>query len=384
MAFWDIIRSFSGLKGLTAIGTSDVIASGIGTLFWFYIASILTSDGYGQISHLLSIASIASTVSLLGASDTISVYIPKNIRLESTIYLLTVSIGSVSALVVFSIFSDVGISMYVLGGVIFGLSTSEILVKKIYGSYSKYLLIQKILMVALALGFYHMIGIHGILLGIGTSYFVYIFRIYRGFKESKIDFSLLTIRRRFMLNSYLVNLLSTLSGTLDKIIILPLVGFELLGNYQAGIQFVSVLTILPSIIYKYILPQDSSGIKNIKLKQYTIMMSIGLSVVGVVLPPIIVPQLFPKYDHSIKIIQIMSISVIPTTINLIFASKFLAEEKNVRVLVGTAVYITSLISLIVLLGKMSGVNGMAVSLVIANFIQLIFYFLVNKLNNKNT
>lgn len=114
------------------------------------------------------------------------------------------------------------------------------------------------------------------------------------------------------------------------------------------------------------------------------MMSIGLSVVGVVLPPIIVPQLFPKYDHSIKIIQIMSISVIPTTINLIFASKFLAEEKNVRVLVGTAVYITSLISLIVLLGKMSGVNGMAVSLVIANFIQLIFYFLVNKLNNKNT
>lgn len=380
MTFLDKIRNFSGLKGLTTIGTSDIIASGIGTLFWFYIASILTSDGYGQVSYLLSIASIASTVSLLGASDTLSVYIPKNIRLESTIYLLTVSIGSVSALVLFSIFSDIGISMYVIGGVIFGLSTSEILAKRIYGSYSKYLLIQKTLMVVLALGFYYMIGINGILLGIGVSYFVYIFRIYRGFRESRIDFSLLTVRRKFMLNSYLVNLLSTLSGTLDKIIILPLVGFELLGNYQLGIQFVSVLTILPSIIYKYILPQDSSGIQNTNLKRYTVLVSIGLSVIGIVLPPIMIPQLFPKYDHSIIIIQIMSISVVPTTINLIFASKFLAEEKNVRVLIGTAIYITSLIFLIVLLGKIFGVNGMAISLVIANFIQLIFYFIVNKLN----
>jgi len=384
MTFWNAIRSLSGLKGLTSIGTSDIIATVIGSAFWFYMASILASESYGQVSYFISIASIASTVSLLGASDTISVYIPKNIRLESTVYLLTCSIGLITAAILFVIFSDVGISTYIFGAVIFGLSTSELLARRDYSSYSKYLLTQKALMVGLALGLYHIIGVNGILIGIGISFSIYVIRIYHGLRESRINFSLLKERRRFMLYSYLVNLLSTLSGTLDKIIILPLVGFEILGNYQLGIQFISVLTILPSIIYKYILPQDSRGIQNRKLKQYTVLMSIGLAIFGIIISPIIISALFPKYDESIKVIQIMSISVIPTSINLIFTSKFYAAEKNISILIGTAIYIISLILFITLLGKSFGVNGMATALVIASIVQSVYYYIVNKTNNKRS
>jgi O-antigen/teichoic acid export membrane protein len=384
MTFRDSIRNLSGLKGLTLIGASDIIASGIGSAFWFYIASILASESYGQVSYFISIASIASTVSLLGASDTISVYIPKNVRLESTVYLLTCSIGLVTAIVLFVMFSNAGISAYVFGAVIFGLSTSELLARRDYSSYSKYLLIQKALMIGLALGLYHIVGVNGILIGIGISFFIYVIRIYHGFKESRINFSLLKERRKFMLNSYLVNLLSTLSGTVDKIIILPLVGFEILGNYQLGIQFISVLTILPSIIYKYILPQDSRGIQNRKLKQYTVLMSIGLAISGIIISPIIIPALFPKYDESIRVIQIMSVSVIPTSINLIFASKFYSTERNISILIGTAIYITSLILFIILLGKSFGVNGMATALVIASVIQSIYYYITDKTNNRRS
>ena len=237
-------------------------------------------------------------------------------------------------------------------------------------------------MVMLAIGFYYIIGINGILIGIGLSFLVYTFRIYQGFKESSIDFSLLRTRRMFMLNSYLISLSATFSGSLDKIIILPLVGFELLGNYQLGIQFISVLTILPSIIYKYILPQDSRGIQNKKLKQYTVFMSIGLSLAGIIASPIVIPIMFPKYDESINVIQIMSISVIPTTISLIFTSKFFSREKNNVILVGTAIYLTSLILFIIILGKTFGINGMAAALVIGISIQSMYYYAIDRTRQK--
>ena len=188
---WDKIRNISsGLKGLTTIGASDIAGSGIGIIFWFYMASLLGAEQYGQLSYFLSIASIASTISLLGTENVISVYVAKSIKLEATIYLIPIITGSVAALILFFVFSNLGISVYVLGAIIVGLASSEILAKGLYKSYSKYLLMQKILMIGLSIGLYYIIGINGVLLGIGLAFFLYLIRIYKGFRESRIDFSL--------------------------------------------------------------------------------------------------------------------------------------------------------------------------------------------------
>ena len=122
MTFWDNIRNLAGLRGLTIIGASDIIASGIGSIFWFYMASLLGAENYGQISYFLSITSIASTIALLGATDTLSVYIPKDIKLESTLYTLTIGTGLALSVISFLIFTNIGISVYILGAVVFGLS----------------------------------------------------------------------------------------------------------------------------------------------------------------------------------------------------------------------------------------------------------------------
>ena len=100
---WDKIRNISsGLKGLTTIGASDIAGSGIGIIFWFYMASLLGAEQYGQLSYFLSIASIASTISLLGTENVISVYVAKSIKLEATIYLIPISImPSISNLSIF-------------------------------------------------------------------------------------------------------------------------------------------------------------------------------------------------------------------------------------------------------------------------------------------
>ena len=380
---WNKIRDITnGLRGLTTIGVSDIVGSGIGVIFWFYMAALLGAQHYGEIAYFISIASIASTISLLGTENVISVYVPKKVQLESTIYLLTIVIGMIAALVLFFMFSNIGISAYVLGAIIIGLGGSEILAKRMYNSYAKYLITQKILMVVLSIGLYQIIGVNGVILGLGLSFFPYLIRIYKGFRESKIDFSLLKPRTGFMINSYILNLSGTFTGSIDKLIIVPLVGFVLLGNYHLGIQFVAILTILPSIVYKYILPRDSSGISNIKIKQATVVISIGLAGLGIILSPIIIPIMFPEYKEAIGIIQIMSISVIPSTINLMFVSKFLATERNIVVLISSGIHMVILILFILLFVEPLGINGVALALVLATSIESVYYYVINKIKRK--
>ena len=380
---FDKIKNISGLRGVSIIGSSDIASSIIGAVFWLYLASLLGAENYGQLSYFLSIASIASTVSILGTDNVISVYIAKKVKLESTIFLIPIVAGSIASIMLYFAFSDLGISVYVLGAVIFGLATSEILAKGLFKSYSKYLLLTKILMVILSIGLYHIIGLEGVLIGVGLAFFVYLVRIYKGFRETKIDFSLIKPRAGFLVNSYALQLIRTFNGSLDKLIIAPLVGFALLGNYSLGIQFLSILHILPGIVYKYILPQDASGKPNKKLKQLTVISSIGIAISGIVLGPIVIPLFLPQYTEAIAIIQIMSISVIPSTINLMYTSKLLGNEKTKFLLMGSSIYLIILISGLIILGLTYGINGMAVAIIISTSAETCFYYFINKTKMKN-
>ena len=375
---FDKIKNISGLQGVSIIGSSDIASSIIGAIFWLYLASLLGAESYGQLSYFLSIASIASTASLLGTENAISVYIAKKIKLESTIFLIPIVAGSIASIILYFAFSDLGVTVYVLGAIIFGLASSEILAKGLFKAYSKYLLLTKILMVILSIGLYHIIGLEGVLLGIGLAFFVYLVRIYKGFRETKIDFSLIKPKAGFLVNSYALQLISAFNGSLDKLIIAPLVGFTLLGNYSLGVQFLSILHILPGIVYKYVLPQDASGKPNKKLKQLTVISSIGIAILGIVLGPIVIPLFLPQYTEAIAIIQIMSVSVIPSTINLMYTSKLLGNEKSKIVLLGSVIFISLQSIGIIILGDYLGITGAAFALLISSTVQALFLFLMTK------
>lgn len=368
------------LKGLTAIGISDISSSVISSIFWLYIASTIGAENYGTLSYFLAIAGMASTVSSLGSQTTLTVYSAKNVRIESSIYLITIISGIMMSIVLFFLFYSVGLSTYAFGSIIFGLVNGELLGRKLYKNYSKYILTQKILMVGLGIGLYHFIGINGIILGIGLSFFSYSFRIYTGFKNSKIDFRLLKSRVGFMFNNYILELSSTLASSLSKLIIAPILGFVLLGNYQLGLQLFSTLFILPSIIYKYTLTHDASGNSTKKIKIATIIASAGITVLGVFLSPIIIPHLFPKYAQVIDIIQILSFAMVPATISLLYDSQFLGSEKTRIVLFGAGIHLLVLIVGIVLLSNYFSVKGVAIAFVLATVVHAIFYLILSKTN----
>jgi len=380
---WNKIKSIvTRFKDLTTLGFANILSSAISGIFWIYLASLLGTAHYGEVSYFIAIAGIASTISFLGAGNTIIVYTAKGEKIQSTIFFITIISGLIASIVLFFIFYDVGVSLYILGYLIFNLATAEILGRKLYTDYSKYLITQKILFVGFALAFYYLMGPQGVILGFAVSFFPYFLRVYKGFKESKINMSVIKSRFGFMMNSYGLDLSKTFSGQTDKLIIAPILGFALLGNYQLGIQFLSLLSLLPNIVYQYILPHDASGNPNIKLKKLTILVSVFLAILGISLSPVVLPVLFPQFKEAIEVIQIISLAIIPFSINLVYTSKFLGNGKSKVILAGSGIYLLVQILGILSLGQLYGINGVSAALVLAATSESVYLVTIDRFIKK--
>ena len=180
----------------------------------------------------------------------------------------------------------------------------------------------------------------------------------------------------------MVFLLAGFNGQIDKIIIAPLLGFALLGNYSLALQAITIMMTFSAIFYKYILPQDSSGKNTKNLKIFAIIVSISISLVGIFLGPILVEVFFPKYLEAKDAIQIMSVSIAPSTIALILESQFLGSEKSRVVLIGAIISLVILICGMIILGLNFGIIGLAWSLIIATSAKTVF-LLFAYYKNKN-
>jgi O-antigen/teichoic acid export membrane protein len=384
MTEWKKIKeTFMRFKGLTSIGFANIVANAISGLFWLYIARILGTEHYGEVSYFIAIAGIGTILSFVGAGNILLVYAAKEVKIQPPVYFISLIASIITAIVLFFIFYNIGISLFVIGNVVFGLVTYDMLGRKLYKNYLRYVIVQKILMALLAIVLYHIIGINGVILGISLSFFLPIVKIYQIFRGAKIDFSLIKSRYGFIVNSYMLDITRTFSTTTDKLIVAPMFGFALLGNYQLGVQFLSLLTILPGIVYQYILPQDASGNPNKKLKRLTIVISVVLAILSIVLAPIVLPVLFSKFTHAITVIQIISLSIIPISITNTYISKFLARENSKIVLIGSGIFLGVQIVMIVLLGKIYGITGISASFVLAQTSETIYLIIVDRVIKKN-
>ena len=374
-----ITKFIEKFKDLSSLGLGIGIANAMGGIFWFFMAALLGTEKYGEVSYLISIGIIASMISLIGSGNTITVYGAKGVKIQPPIFLIVILSSIITSTILFFIFvNDFSVSLYVIGYAIFMLITSDLLGKKLYRKYSKFIIIQKILMIALAIGLFYVFGIQGIVLGIAISFFPFGFLIYKEFKNSKMDFSLVSSRVGFIFNNYLLDLTKAFNGSLDKLIIAPMLGFALLGNYQLGVQFIALLHIIPGIVFQYTLSHDATGNPNKSIKKIIILFSFFVAFLSIILAPILLPIIFPKFVEAIEIIQIMSIAIIPATVITTYISKFLGTVQSKIVLIGSGLYLGVQIPSILILGTIWGVNGAAVSIVIANTIHAIYFMLIDR------
>ena len=379
--FKDISSKFRDLS-FYSVGT--LVTNGIGGIFWLYMASLLGTEGYGEISYLISIAIMAGTISLAGMSNLLIVYGAKNIKIQSTIFLIgLISSGIVASIVFFVINNDITISLYIIGYVIFTLVTAELIGQKLFSKYSKIIIIQKIMLVIFSIALYHIIGLQGIMLGIAISFLFFIIMMFQTFRKIKIDFPSLKNRYKFSINSFLLDISNAFNGSLDKIIIAPILGFSLLGNYQLGLQFIGLLYLIPGMLFSYALSHDASGNSTKIVKKIIVGISILFSVLSIILSPILLPILFPQFTEAIVVIQIMSISIVPSAIASTYISKYLGSENSKIVIIGSALYLSAQIISIIILGNIYGLNGVALSVVISAIVHVMYFIIIDKVYYKN-
>ena len=82
-------------KDLGIVGIGNITASLISGIFWFYFASLLGAEQYGEVSYYISIAVIASTLSFLGLGNAVIVYTAKGEKIQPPIFV----VGMISSMI---------------------------------------------------------------------------------------------------------------------------------------------------------------------------------------------------------------------------------------------------------------------------------------------
>ena len=362
-------RKTDSIKSISQIGISDIIGSGITAFFWFYLATILDVEAYGELHYFIAIAGFAYIISMVGTRDVVTVYVSKKIKITPILFLLSLSAGTVTAVVILGFFYRIDVAFLALAFIINDLAMGYILGKKLFNSYAKYIITQKTLTLALGLGFFYIFGVEGIIFALALSYIHFTIFIFRGFREEKINSPLLASRSRFIITNYSLNLFGGFRNHLDKIIIAPILGLTLLGNYALALQIWAILILFSNIIFRYILTHDASGNPNKRLKLFTFFSSIAIAIFGITILPLIIPEFFPKYTGTVNAIQIMSICVIPATVGQIYTSKLLGAEKSRTLIFARTISASSFLIGMLLLGLTYGITGVAAAFVLSSTLQ---------------
>ena len=367
------------INDLLLLSFANIGGSGLTAIFWFIIAALLVPSEYGQIQYFISIAGLAYVISLLGTGEVISVYTAKKIKLQSTLILLSLITGTIASVVVLFLFSKIELSFLIIGFIINDIALGYLIGNKFFGKYSKYLITQKGLTFGLGITLYFIFGVDGILFGLALSYIHFIILIFKIYKSSKINFPLLKTRLGFVSNNYWISTISIAKNHLDKIIVVPIIGFEQLGNYALALQVYAISMILANIIYRYTLPHDSVGDTTTKIKLFALFSSIIITILTISLAPFIMPIIFPEYVEAISAIQIISLAVIPSTVTLLLTSKILGNEKSKILLSTRIIFAVIFIGLVVTLTPIYGIVGTTMGFVVASIAQCMILIVYSKL-----
>jgi len=379
---WDRLKKSPGFKNISVLGSSTIVGNAISSIFWIYLADLLGAEKYGELGYLMAIATIVSNVCLVGGTWSMTVYTAKGMKIQPPLYVISLISSCTSLVIIFVIFNTISIGIYVIGFVIFQLFLAELLGFKLFKRYGKFYIFQKITFVCLAFSFNHFMGFEGIIIAYGLSYLIFSFPVFKMLTTVKPDFGIFKTKFGFLTNNYLYDLSSVANGQIDKLIIAPMFGFILLGNYYLGLQIIGFLGILPGIVFNYILPQDATGHSTTQVKKITLLFSVGFTLIGIFLIPPLMPIVFPEFTEAVTLLPILSLSVIPIAIQSIFTSKLLGQEKTKYILMGYLISISILFPGIIILGNEFGAEGIAISFVLSQTATAIFLVLAAQLSGK--
>jgi O-antigen/teichoic acid export membrane protein len=139
-----------------------------------------------------------------------------------------------------------------------------------------------------------------------------------------------------------------------------------------------VLSVIPASLFYYLLPQFSSGNKKRNVIYIALISAVLFASIAPIFIPVLINMFFPGYSDVILTAQIMSIGIVPMTINSILNSSLLAKGRSKIVLIGAVVYMSSSLILIYLLGTLVDLVGLGVAVVVSLSLQSLLLFLLSR------
>ena len=376
-----MLKFLKSNKGLVYIILGNIVGAILTGGFWLLLASLQSVEEYGETSYLVSMASLASSFALLGLNTAITTFIPKG---HTKIHVAANQVILISSIIAGLIVAqrDWLLGLFVVGMTFWMMSIYEFLGRKSYKKYAIANIGARGCQLLLSIIFYYLIGIPGIIIGFTISFFLFSHRYFLSIKYFTKDFSEISGQMKFALHSYSFNMSNALLMYFDKIIIPSIFGYAILGYYQLGFQFLMFLGMVPISFFQYLIPEESSGHKKTKLRIAGFGLSIGLAALLYFLSPTLINVFFPQYQNSLDAIRVISIGIIPMMIAYIINSKFLSEGNTRGVVIGAIIYQILQITLMILLGRLIEVTGIALSVVISLTGQALFLLLYQKLSKK--
>lgn len=358
-------RVLGNHPGFLHVGIGQVGDIALSAMFWFIMARLIMPGDYGQVNWLLSIATFASMCCVLGWGKTIVTYYPKEGKdalMRGAV--IIVLIASFAVGIVMGVLVEPLVGLLIIGLSLFSMTISFELGKRRYKHYKWILIGVKLILLPLAIAMYFWLGLFGMLLGYAVPYLIFGLLSMRCVHMSNLGISEAKKKIGFALRAFGVDATGRSIGLLDKILIGSIFGMVVLGLYQLAYQILAALAVLPGILFTYLLPEKSAGMKTREIEFFGLTASIALACLVIFLSPIIIPWAFPGFSEGVRIIQIMGLAIIPSTIVATRMAGLYARERPGAVLISYAIALAVEIAGILVLGSYFEAIGLAVSVVL--------------------
>jgi O-antigen/teichoic acid export membrane protein len=367
------MSSANSTREFSFVMVGRVVSTGLQALFYLIFAALLQPEAYGNLSYLIAIAGTISTISRFGLNHTVTIFQAKNETIlaaqTNSLAIITTTVASLLLLLV-----DPNVALLCFSMSVFLMNIHNLTGQKKYKKYMGVDITKGILIITLPLFFYFIFQIPGILLGSSISYLVCSTNF---FKLVQFRNSLNVIRNnpKVLSHNFGVDLSTNATRFVDKLIIVPILGFTYTGIYQLNLQILSGLEMLPLALHSFLLSEESSGRNQRKIGITVVIASIIISLVVILIAPHVIKALFPQYEEGIFGFQIMVISIIPLTIGAILTAKLQALEST-RVGFLAIIRIGSMLILLGILGNALGLMGLSLAILISSVLSTIFLFVI--------
>jgi len=349
--------------------------------FYFLFAFLLEPEIFGMMSYFIAFAGVTSIISRFGLNHSIVVYQAKNNELFVN-NLNSLSIIIISFISIIILFFDPLIALLSFSSSLFLMSIQNQLGKKEYKKYLLLNILRGTLMLSLQITLYFYFDISGVLAGMSLAYIISSFSFFKIWKIKY--FSIKFFKKNFLvlLHNFGVDSSTNFVRFVDKLVIVPILGFTSLGIYQLNLQILVGLELFPLALHSFLLSEESSGNRHKKISIFVVLISVFIVLLVYFLAPSIIFTLLPEYSEGIPSLQILIISLIPLSLASIFNAKLQSREST-KVGYSALVRIGSLIFFIAILGSQYDLIGLSLAVLFSSVLYSGFVIFLFKFESKN-